>query len=240
MENNTEKVIDRVRKLLALAGNNTSAAEAAAAAAKANKLIDEYRLSSVDYEETEVNTQEPIEEDPDYIYESGKVTAWRCLLIKVLCRHYGVAHWNDTSYATGRKVSRYRLVGRRSDIGFVRYLNTYLTSECIRLSQAEAKGMGRVFVASYCEGFVNGVAEQLKVSRVEAKANASSSAIVKIDARQQEAREEMYKLHTNLRTVKSASYAQHDKMAFAAGQQRGKNIHLGASLSTGGTKLLNG
>jgi hypothetical protein len=233
-----DKVIDRVKKLLALAGNNNSAAEAATAAAMANSLLDEYRLSTADLESQDESTSEPIEDDVEPIYESGKVTAWKCLLIQVLCRQYGCSSWNDCDYS-GRKISRYKLVGRKSDISVVRYMYAYLLSECTRLSLAEAKGMGRVFIASYCEGFVHGVKEQLKASRVEVEKQATSSAIVKIDARAEEAREAMYKMH-NLKAVKGSSYRQRDGMAFNAGKVRGQNIHLGASIGSGGTKLLNG
>ena len=231
-----DKVIERVKKLLALAGNNNSAAEAAVAAAMANKLLDEYRLSTADLESQDEAISEPIEDDVEPIYQSGKVTLWKCLLIRVLCAHYGCSSWNDCD-RSGRKISRYRLVGRRSDIGIVRYMYAYLLSECTRLSQAEAKGMGRVFISSYCEGFVSGVKEQLKASRVEVQKQATSSAIVKIDARAEEARAVMYKNH-NLKSVKNNSYSQHDPLAFNAGQVRGKNVHLGASIGSGGTKLL--
>jgi hypothetical protein len=232
------KVIEKVKSLLAMSRGSANANEAATAAAMANKIIDQYRLSECDLEGTEEGHSEPIEEDSDYIYQSGKVTQWKRLLVSVLARHYGCSHWNHTDYSGGRKVSRYRLVGRKSDIGLVHYMFSWLSTECIRLSQLEAKGMGRVFVASYCEGFVNGVAQQLKASRTEAKAEASSSSIVKIDARFQDAETALYKLHNNLRVVKTASQARHNSMAFDAGQVRGKNVHLGASISAGNTRML--
>ena len=231
------KIIEKVKGLLAMSRGSANANEAATAAALANKIIDEYRLQECDLEGSEENVSEPVEEDSDYIYQSGKVTPWRCLLIKILARHYGCAHWNDCDYSA-RKISRYRLVGRRSDIGITRYMFAWLSTECTRLSQLEAKGMGRVFIASYCEGFVNGVAQQLKTSRVDVAAQHSSAALVKIDARLQDSKDAMYKLHNNLRTVKTKSQSQFDSLAFSAGQVRGKSVHLGASMGAGNTRML--
>jgi hypothetical protein len=175
------QIICKVKKLQALS-LSSNINEAAAAAAAANKLIDTYRLQECDLE-IDIESSDPIEEDTDYLYESGKITAWKQTLVSILVRHYGCAYWNDTSYATGRKVSRYKLVGKRSDIGIIRYMFSWLTAEVTRLSDREAKGMGRVFVASYCTGFVRGVDEQLKKSRLEAQKDATSTAIIKIDGR---------------------------------------------------------
>lgn len=232
----TSAIIEKVQKLLALS-HSANANEAAAAAAAANRLIDQYRLSEADLE-IQGQTEEPLEEDAGYIYESGRITPWKRTLVHVLVNHYGLSHWNDTSYKTGRKVSRYRLIGRKSDITVAKYMFAWLTSECQRLSAIEAAGMGRVYVASYCDGFVNGVATQLKSSRQEVAAQASSAALVKIDQRAEEAKKFMYQLHDNLVYKKQTSLRQTDALAFYRGEARGKSIHLGQSLGGGAPKLL--
>ena len=230
-------IIEKVQKLLALS-KSSNANEAANAAGLANKLIDQYRLSIADIENDAQGDIECVEEDSDFIYESGKVTPYKKSLVYVLAKHYGCVYWNDASYATGRCVTRYRLVGKRSDIGICKYMFAWLTAECKRLADIEAKGRGRVFVGSYCQGFVNGIASQLKTSRTEAQRGATSSAIVKIDAREAESKDALYKLHTNLVTKKSHSQARIDPNAFYQGQIKGQNMHLGASLNSGGTKAL--
>lgn len=233
---NISHIIDRVQKLLALS-KSSNANEAAAAAAAANKLIDSHRLSSADLEGT-IEVVEPIEEDAGYIYETGRITPWKNQLVHVLTKHYGLACWNDNNYSSGRQVSRLRLVGRKSDITIAKYMFAWLQTECQRLSDKEAKGQGRIYVSSYCMGFVMGVASQLKISRSEAKETASSAAIIKIDAREQEALDTLYKLHTNLRTVKTQSQARYDREAFNEGKSKGEALHLGSSLGAGGSKLL--
>lgn len=232
----TAAVIEKVQKLLALS-KSQNANEAAAAAAAANRLIDQYRLSEADLE-IAGQAEELLDEDDSYIYESGKVTPWKVSLVRVLADHYGLSYWNDNYYPEGRKVSRYKLVGRKSDIVVARYMFSWLLLECQRLSDQHAKGQGRIYVASYCRGFVAGVAEQLRGSREEAKKTASTSAIIKLDSRAKEAEEFMYRLHNNLRVVKSKSQSYTDPNAFSAGQTSGRNIHLGQSLNSKATKLL--
>jgi hypothetical protein len=235
MDTRLSSVIGKVQKLLALS-KSSNPNEAANAAAAANKLIDEYRLSEMDLS-TEEQELDPMVEDDGYVYETGRIIPWKSALVRNLAAHYGVAHFNDNHYPEGRKVSRYKLIGRTSDIHIVRYMFTWLSVECQRLADTNAKGSGRVFVASYCEGFVQGVANQLRASRQEAKATATSSAIIKLDARLQESQNFMYAQH-DLRKSKGKSFAQRDYGAFAAGQQQGQNIHLGAAMSGGKTKLL--
>jgi Protein of unknown function (DUF2786) len=228
-------IIERVQKLLALS-KSSNINEATAAAAIANRLIDEHRLSMFDLEHSAEEASEPIEEDSEYIYQSGKVTPWKRSLVMVLSNHYGCAIWNDNTFETGRQVSRYRLVGKRSDVGICRYMYSWLALECQRLADLEVKGCGRVFIASYCMGFVNGVSEQLRASRMEVQKTATSTAIVKLDARLEASKSVMYSLHNNLVKKSSYSHSRVDNTAYRIGESKGKAVHLGASL--GGSKLL--
>lgn len=232
---NVSSVIDRVQKLLALS-KSSNANEAAAAANAANRLIDQYRLSEADLA-TSIEMEEPIEEDQGYIYETGRLTPWKNTLVNVLVKHYGLAQWNDADYSKGRMFTRVKLVGRKSDITIAKYMFAWLTSECQRLSDREAKGKGRIYVGSYCLGFVRGVAEQLQVSRADAQKDASSTAIIKINQREEEANKFMNQLH-KLKKSGTASHVHIDYGAYSAGKTKGESLHLGSSLGAGGTKLL--
>lgn len=236
MTTQISSVIAKVQKLLALS-NSSNANEAANAASAANKLIDEYRLSTADIT-TDQHESDPMVEDDSYIYETGRIVQWKQTLINVLADHYGVANYNNTYFPEGRKVSRFKLLGRLSDIQIVRYMFTWLNSECQRLADYQVKGQGRVVVASYCVGFVYGIETQLKASRKEVQQTATSSAIIKLDARLQESLDFLYAKHTNLKTVKSKSQSQLDYNAFMSGQQQGQRIHLGSALGTSKVKLL--
>lgn len=229
-------VIEKVQKLLALS-KSQNANEAAAAAAAANRIIDQYRLSESDLE-IAGQIEEPIDEDEGFIYESGKITPWKAALVGVLARHYGLAYWNDNHYPEGRKVSRYKLVGRKTDMEVTKYLFSWLLLECQRLSDQHAKGQGRIYVASYCNGFVVGIAEQLRNSREAIKQTATSAALIKLDSRAEEAKEFMHRLHSNLVSSKTKSYSHVNPTAFAAGKTSGQSVHLGQTLGGKATKLL--
>ena len=229
-------IISKVQKLLSLA-NSSNANEAAAAAAAANKLIDQYRLSEADYSAEEKDL-DPLVEDEGFIYETGRIVPWKSALVVMLAKHYGCAVFNSAHYPNGRKVSRYKLVGRNSDIHITNYMFNWLVLECQRLSEKEARGHGKIFAASYCQGFVAGIRQQLNKSREEAKANASESSIIKINSRENEAVAFMNKMH-KLRTTNSSSSMRLDMSAYNAGVDRGKSIHLGQSMAAGSkVKLL--
>lgn len=231
-----ENIIEKVRKLLAL-GKSSNANEAENAVRAANLLIDQYRLSEADISD---QTSEPVIEDDSYIYETGRIIPYKQHLVMTLASHYGCAVFNNCYFPEGRKVSRYKLLGRKSDIKIIQYMFAYLTSEIARLSEQEVKGQGKVVVFSYCNGFVSGIAEQLRLSRKEAENTSTSNAIVKINARVKEADDFMRSTHNNLKTVKAHSHSQHDHDAYSAGKIKGKSVHLGASVGGKTVKLLGG
>lgn len=235
MDEKLKSVIDKVRKLLQLSQSD-NANEAATAAAMANKLLDQYRLSMADIDSIDA---EKVIDDPQYIYSSKRMIGWKVALAKCLAIHYGCYVWDEYFISmTGRKQSNLRLAGRQSDIDIVKYMYAWLVSECERLSKKEAYGNGRVYVNSYYRGFVAGIADQLQKSRAEIAQQTTSTAIVKIDSRAQEA-ESWLKSRRKLEKAKGSSYyIQHDPSAYNAGQQRGKNIHLDKKLSATNGKLL--
>jgi hypothetical protein len=241
MDAKLQSVIEKIQALRALAGSNTSLNEANAAANMANKLLETYRLQESDVASSNPEL-DPIAEDDRYIYESGKVTPWKASLVRILAAQYGVAYFNDCIRHpdTGRQISRYRLIGRKSDVEIVHYFFAWLVLECNRLSQMFAKGNGRVFIASWCEGFVVGIKEQLELSRASAQEQASSQAIIHLDNRMNESKAAMYAKHTNLKKSKASSYRQRDQFGFDAGKTQGSRIHLGSALGSSGkgAKLL--
>jgi hypothetical protein len=232
----TNNIIDRVKRLLALTSSSNQY-EAANAAAIANRLIDEYRLSIADIQDN-MNESDPMMEDPDAVYSTGRIVPWKVRIIGILAQHYGCATYNSVTYPKGRKESHIKLVGRKSDIDIVRYMSGWLMLECQRLSDIEAKGKGKVFCNSYCEGFVAGVSAQLAASRAEAEKVATSSAIVKINSRYNES---LSYLRSQYKLKQAAgSKIQLDRNAYDAGVKQGRNVHLGASLQGSKVKLLNG
>ena len=229
----TKSVIDKVNKLLALSKSN-NANEAAVAAATANKLIDQYRLSQADLSQ---DHEDSLIEDSDYLYETGRIVRWKSHLSYVLAKHYGCALFNQLHLVNGRKASKYKLIGRKSDIEITKYMYNWLVMECQRLVKQEAYGNGKIFAQSYSAGFVAGVAEQLKSSREEVIQQADKTAIININSREKDATNFMHKLY-KLKSAPSLRASQIDPSAFSVGKDRGKSLHLGKSITSNKVKML--
>lgn len=231
-------VIDRVKKLLALT-TSSNANEAAAAAAVANKLIDQYRLAASELE-TSSEDHEEVFEDSAPLYESGRITQWKSSLACHLAKHYGCAIYN----AKGFRQNLFKLVGRKSDIEIIRYMFSWLSIEIDRLSDQASKGRGfnrsagKVFSNSFCSGAVVGISNQLETSRKEVAQTVSSVAMVRLNLRLEEAIDFMNDAH-KLKKTNNNSKSYFDRGAYEAGKVRGQSIHLGVGLNAAkGVRLL--
>jgi hypothetical protein len=245
-------IIDKIRKLRELSKSD-NVNEAATAARMADKLIAEHRISEAELNIAEGSNEKPIE-DTGVLYESARVIQWKSGLACRLAAHYSCAVWNDQArsktldlntgmYSYGNRVSRYRLVGLKSDIEIVNYMFAWLSTEIERLAKKNACGRGMVYRQSYCLGAVSGIREQLRLQKEETRASAQASghstALVKLDERAKEADITMNTLHPHLsKERKSSNQGGFDNGAFGAGKEAGKNIHLGKALSGQSNKLL--
>lgn len=133
-----DRLLDKVRKLLELSRKNDNVHEASAAAAKAQQLMEEHRITEAMLEAGKPvveRIEESIEMD---VLEEGRkryVDAWRWHLASTLCAINGCAWFQ---YEDEKGIAHLHLIGRRSDIEAVRYLYRYLTLEILRLCQEGA------------------------------------------------------------------------------------------------------
>ena len=165
-------IIDKVRKLLRLA-ESPNANEAAAAAAKAQSLIDEHNLNaallSLDGAETEPD--EPIENfgRKDAPLDGGKQNdTWRWRLASTVmyanaCR----------GYVNGGSI---HIVGRPSDVETVRYLYAYLKAEVAQLTDRDGKGCGRTWRNNYRMGVIDTISRKMREEREKFKQAAQVAA----------------------------------------------------------------
>jgi hypothetical protein len=235
---NIESVIERINKLRALSKSD-NVNEAASAAAAANKLIDQHRLSESELEREDFE-KEIIIRDNTPLYECARITQWRATLTGVLAKHYSCAIYNSTGF----RLNRYTLVGRKSDIDIVHYMYAWLSSEIERLSASASKGKnfdrsrGRVFAGSFSLGAVDGIGQQLNASRKEAAVDASATALVRLEARWAEADAFLHNTVDKLVKPKQKPVMV-NLNAYDKGIITGKNLHLGAKLNQAqGVKLL--
>lgn len=170
-----DAILDRVRKLLRLAGNNPNPEEAATAAAKAQALIDAHHLSRalLDLDPQGrpggAPAEEPIEDlgraplDPD-----GRRSRVRVTLASVVARANACR-----VYLSGGGVC---LIGRPSDAETVRYLYAWLRAEVDRLTRAHGRGLGTVWRNNFGLGVVDTVARKLREQREAQRAQARAEA----------------------------------------------------------------
>lgn len=151
---------DAMRKaaaLLRLAARGGTPAEAAAAAAKAQAVMDEYELTR---DGVEQHGQAPVDEDfavfgsrPDGQLDAEKrQRTWRWILSSGLAKLHGCYAYNTTRTLRGELYRTTELVGRPSQVETVRYLFGWLANEVDRLAGAQGLGMGQVWRREFSEG----------------------------------------------------------------------------------------
>lgn len=147
-----EKVLEKIKKLLALAGNNPSEAEAMAAALKAQELMAEYNV-------TVTNEEEKIEMS-EAGFRTGVDNNWKYILADVVADNF-----RCKSYWIGKR--RIMFYGYKSDCEIATQVFEFLFKTCKkRTNQVADKaynetGTSKGVRFSYSRGFVAGVKEAL-------------------------------------------------------------------------------
>lgn len=223
-----EHIIEKVRKLRALSTSN-NIHESHTAAALANKLIVKYQLRESDLIEQKVSDPnrteeyypEPLCDDPEPMYETARVIAWKQQLASVLAHHYGCAIWNDVirkGSKGGRSISRYRLIGRKDDVALCKMMFKWLVQEIERHCEIECRGLGSGYTNSFYKGAVKAIHSVLQESRErvleEAKASGHSAAIQRLQNRESEAINFMYRKY---HLIQAAPKSQFNSEAFERG-----------------------
>lgn len=217
-----DKIIERVRKLMALA-TSSNEHEAAAAAAKAQELLLKYNLSmaSIDEEEPDegVTKEDYFERDP---------SSWRLQLIGGIARATscrliqtpGYRKW-VTGEVLPRKGTMYHVFGQPSNIEVVYYLYNYLARELLRLSP---KGKGTTAAGhAFRLGAVSVINRRLMETYREFQtASEETRALVHVTTAAVDAKVE----ETFPKLQKSRMGSLSDAAAYHAGQAAGREIPL--------------
>jgi hypothetical protein len=165
-------VVDRVRKLLALA-TSPNVHEAAAAAARAQALISRHRLEHLlapDPDPVTDGASEPLE-------VARKLRRWRVVLAS------GLAEVNSCVAYTVDAGAEQRLclAGRAADRAAVRALWAWLPERLQWLSATHGAGRSRRWHEDFRIGAVDAVLEGLRAAGDAALAEASAGALVPLD-----------------------------------------------------------
>jgi hypothetical protein len=259
------KTIAKVRRLLEMSKHSANSAttnenEMRAAAAAADRIMQEHRISQAMLEQVGDVEAEPMIEH--CVAKGGRRTAWRETVLAALTTHYGCAWYLSSGrvggeyYGKGREGSKgvqsYTVVGTKSDVEIVEYMYTYITNEIQRLCRWHTGGKGVKYALAWMVGCADGISRQFYDLRAVVRAQALaaqqaaqaaaraanpdaqvSCALVVLDKRVDAAREYM-KSKIGTKSAASISGARHST-ANAEGYGVGKNIPLTAAL-TGGKK----
>lgn len=225
-------ILERIRKLLALA-ESSNVHEAAAAAAKAQELMTKHRIEQAELEGVDVLEDEPVLNEEAESFLGRK--PWRELVLRGLAEANGCETYITKQRRTGRITLR--VLGPASDAGLVRYMHAYLTREVERLSGLAAKaeretrrrdgGDAWGVRLAWHNSFRLGAAAELKARLMEAStrtmADASGTALARIE--KTDKRVELALAALNLGQRKHRARYKHSD-AFRAGREAAGTINL--------------
>lgn len=241
---NHEEAVTRAMKLLRLAQSDNPN-EAALAAAKAQEIMDRYKLGalglSAETEESKAFEDEPIKDFSGAPLEpsTGKLPSWKIQLAVHVAKANQCRIYINNSY----RAKAIAIVGRPSDAETVRYIYAWLVREADRLAEREGAGMGTTWRNNFRLGVVDTIGNRLREERKATEASVLEearqqtaipsdralvrveNAIVKLQERSV-AVDRWVDQNLKLRRGGSGGNARHDPSARDAGRKAGHEISL--------------
>jgi len=253
----TEKVVDKIKKLLRLQRNAeqiNSKGEAYAAARTIKRLLTEYNLSLESISEEEQGTYNPeIKEGIIGSYGSRYGTQWKTLLIQV------IAHYNFCKAGTNRPTKHLFVIGTEENVAAVKIFYDYLSKAFQQLAKksfdgymsglidkneklkAYAKEIKELlknteeteYVRSYLVGCVSGLAEQFEEMRKNQSTQETALAIRHEDLIDD------FAASNNIQDARPMKIKRgNSQYALYAGYMAGKEISLNQQIDSSHTKRL--
>lgn len=219
------KVLEKIRRLLALS-HSSNEHEAALAAAKAQELLFKYNLSANDVPGESVRR----EDFERQFIDVGNGATWRIRLI------HAVSKYNFGKVIVLDRIGKLALIAEPHNAEVILYIYQYVRNEIDRLADeawaAQGKvGNARSWKGSFRLGAVQAVADQLKAQRGESEqADDNSRALVL--AKDTALAEKVRELYPLLR--KNRSSPRIDSSGWAAGKRAGENISIRRGVKSGG------
>lgn len=227
-----QKIIDKISKLLALA-QSSNPNEAAAAAARAQALMEQYRVDAAMVAEAEEAPREEV--DQECVEETARLATWKKALISALCGVNCCQVYISRGYRA--MPATLYVVGTASNRATVQYLYRYLCVEIDRLA-AMHKGNGRRWITSFRVGAASMIADRLREAHrkfaedLRAKHQGdevglarAEKALVRIDQDRQRVDEWM----SQLRLRKGHSSYRPSSDGYSQGREAGKSVSLGSN-----------
>jgi hypothetical protein len=237
MTDNTDKIIDKVQKLLNLAGNNPNEAEAAAAVKKAHDLLAAHNLDMAHVKEFEAKG---LKEPEDMLRTKLDIeTKIKVRAYSWLWNSVAKAHFCKLYQRTNHRGQRiYTFVGRKINTIVAAQMAQYLSTTVWRLMREEAKKVDAVrpgagfkatgalnsnFVTNFIEGAVMRLCKRLEEMETT---GGNKNALVLYNADEAKLNEAYIReeLGINLKHAKSSARANHNSDAYNRGDAAGSGI----------------
>lgn len=221
-EVNMDKVIEKIKKLLALS-QSPNEAEAAAASIKAQQLLTQYNLNAADLQEQseEVGTFE--------VEVSSKAVSWKQFLVCGIAKaNFCKAFTYVTASKTMRRVAL-TLVGRPANTKVAKLQYEYLSQTVERLAQLETGD--RAYKNAFRLGCANRISQRLKDSVEQQKEygftyeNVTTSALA-IRSLYERTEEEIDDYMDGKKIKKPSAAKYSSARGYSAGVQAGNSVSL--------------
>lgn len=161
----SERVIERIKKLLALAGNNPNEAEAQAAAAKAQEMLEQHNLDIATIGRTAAGRPRKDQK------QKGGLYGWQRKLWESVAKLNFCSYWSIKGLKAG-STYEHRILGSHANVVSTELMADYLQKSIERLAQewAKERGYKSVFVReaiAYREGMAARISMRLEQMRAE-------------------------------------------------------------------------
>ncbi|QJD54355.1 hypothetical protein [Aminobacter phage Erebus] len=225
-----DKIIERVQKLLALAGNNSNENEAAAAIEKAHAILAEHNLSMMTVEQHRGRGGSSEEEErgamPTDTNFSERQFGWLWSAVAQLnyCKCF------QQRPDPKKRQTFYTIVGRKVNAIVATQLAMYLCQTIRRLANDEAKRLGRTdhaFKNAFLAGAAGRLHARLVEMREQEKVQGAGNALVLWSGDEQEKNEQFIKDMLKIDLKQSKSHpSKYDRSGYALGQEAGDRVSL--------------
>ena len=234
-------LIEKIRRLRALA-QSSNVNEAAAAAAAAETLIQKHNLAEAVLESESVEEEVTSEETAEL---GTTMPLWKSMLCSALARAYQCAGkfatqrvWNADSQRFQPTANTYVAYGRASDLATLKYQYAFFSVEIERLCSIHAKGRGRTYANSFRLGAMVAIVDAIGKATGQAREGADARALVIVDQRLEAAKAARAEASPNAVKDKRSARYDLDRAGYEAGQRAGSGVSQRSQLAADGTRLL--
>lgn len=241
-----EGIMDTIRRLAEMkVERGCTPAEAAAAAAKLEELLERWQLTLFD-----AQTQKYEEEIEEGVIEFGRVLPqWTYALARACSRAHDCDYFGDYVYPPGQKARRVmRFVGHASDVQVSQYLFETLAKLLMEMADRDGRRMGRrhaeliSFKCNFMEGAARVIGDRLWEERERARtadvpvqrtpegipicpAPDASASTALVLVKEQAVKEYMKAEHPDV-TVKKARAHAYDHRGYEMGKKAGAEVPI--------------